>query len=56
MVSSGGKNYNYLLDDDYKIKSLYIMLPKRSSHVKSYDDETKWMNSLIKNAGVLKIH
>ena len=46
MVASREKNYKYfvvLKDDDYKIKPLHIMLPKTSTYVKSYDDESKWM-------------
>ena len=36
-ISTGEKKYKYFigcLDDDYKIKSLHIMLPKTSAYVK----------------------
>ena len=38
------KNYKYFIDyiyDDYKVKPLYIMLPKTSTYVKRYDEQTK---------------
>ena len=35
--------------DDYKFKSLHIMLPKTSTYVKSYDDETKRMYFLTED-------
>lgn len=37
------RNYKYLIGyiDDSKIKPLYIILPKTSVYVKSYDRETK---------------
>ena len=58
MVSSGEKTYKYFIgykdDDGYKIKSLRIILPKKSAYVKSYDGENKWMNFLIKDAEFLK--
>ena len=45
MVSSGEKTYKYFIgykdDDGYKIKSLRIILPKKSAYVKSYDGENK---------------
>ena len=31
------------MDDDYKIESLHIMLPKISAYVKSCYGTTKWM-------------
>lgn len=43
-------NLNYFfgyIDDDYKVKTLYIMLLKMSVYVKSYDGATKWMYILI---------
>ena len=42
------------MNDDFKIKSLYIMLPKTSACVKSYDGETKWTYFLIENDDLLK--
>ena len=44
-ISSDEKNYKYFIDylyDDYKIKLLYLMLPRTSSFVKSYHGY-KWM-------------
>ena len=43
MVSSGEKNYKYLIGykyDDHKIKPLCIMLPKTNTSAKCYDGET----------------
>ena len=37
------------VDDDYKIKPYCIILPRTSAYVKSYDDEAKWMHSLIED-------
>ena len=58
LVSSGEKkNYKYfisLLDDDYKIKPLCIMLPKTGAYVKSYDVETKWMHFSIEDDELLE--
>ena len=58
MVSSGEKTYKHFIgykdDNGYKIKSLRIILPKKSAYVKSYDGENKWMNFLIKDAEFLK--
>ena len=42
------------MDDDYKIKSLHIMLPHTSGYVKGFDGETKWIHFLIKNDELLK--
>ena len=36
------------------ILKLYIMLPKTSTYVKSYDGKTKWMYFLIENDDLLK--
>ena len=44
-ISSDEKNYKYFIDylyDDYKVKLLYLMLPRTSSFVKSYHGY-KWM-------------
>ena len=38
-ISSGGKNYMYFIDyllNNYKVKSLRIILPKASAYVKTY--------------------
>ena len=51
------KNYKYFvgyLYDDYKIKPLHIMIPKTKAYIKSYDGQTKWMNFLIGNYGLLE--
>ena len=40
--------------DDYKIKPLHIMIPKTKAYIKSYDGQTKWMNFLIGNYGLLE--
>ena len=45
-ISSGEKIYKYFtgyLYNDYKVKPLYIMVPKTSSYVKGYDGQTKCM-------------
>ena len=42
------------MDDDYKIKSLHIMLPQTSAYVKGFDGETKWIHFLIKDDELLK--
>ena len=49
-ISSDEKNHKYFiayLRDDYKVKSLHIMMPKTSAYFKSYDGHTKWMHFLI---------
>ena len=51
------KNYKYFtgyLYNDHKVRSLHIMLPKTSAYGKSYDEKTKWMNSLIEDDDLLK--
>ena len=35
--------------NDHKVKPLHIMLPKTSTHVKSYDGQTKWMYCLFED-------
>ena len=55
-ISSGERNNKYVfgyLHDDYKIKSLDLMLSKMSVYVKSYDDQTKWMYFLTKDDDLL---
>ena len=45
-ISLGEKNYkniNGYLYNDYKVKSLHIMLRKTRAYLKSYDWQTKWM-------------
>ena len=58
IVSFGEENHKCLMgykDDDYKIKPLFIILPKTSStYIKNYDGETKWMIFLIKDDDLLK--
>ena len=54
---SAEKNYKYfivLLNNDYKVKPLHIMLLKTSTYVKSYDGQTKLMYFLIKDDDLLK--
>ena len=46
------KSYKYFigcLNNDFKVKTLHIMLPKTSVYVKNYDGQTKWMYFLIEN-------
>ena len=46
-ISCGDKNYEYFIDymdDNYKFKPLFIMLPITSGYVKSYNDKTKGMD------------
>ena len=50
--SPSEKNYKYLiffffLHNDHEVKELYVMLPKTSTYVKSYDGHTKWMYFFI---------
>ena len=52
-ISSGEKNYNALLDSDYKIKPLFLMLPKTSTYVTGYDGETKWMYFSMEDGDLL---
>ena len=47
------KTINSLLDSDYKIKPLFLMLPKTSAYVKGYDGETKWMYFSIEDGDLL---
>ena len=42
------------MHNDNKVKPLHIILPKTSTYVESYDDETKWMYFLIVGDGVLE--
>ena len=56
-ISFGEKNSKYFIGylyKDHKVKSLYIMLPKTSAYVKSYDGQTKWMYFLIEDDELLK--
>ena len=51
------KSYKYFigcLNNDCKVKTLHIMLPKTSVYVKSYDGQTKWMYFLIENDDLLE--
>ena len=44
LVSSILSKYSIGSDiDEYKIKSLCIMVPKTSTYVNTYDSETKWI-------------
>ena len=40
--------------DNHKVKPLLIMLPKTSTYVKIYDEQTKLMYSLIEDDELLK--
>ena len=56
-ISSGKKNYTYFLGylyDDYKIKSLHVMLAKTSTYVKSYAGQTKLMYFLNEDDNFFK--
>ena len=53
-IFSGEKNCKYFIgsiDDDHKIKPLFIMLSKTHGYVKSCDCETKWMYFLFEEDG-----
>ena len=45
--------YNHLYND-HKVKSLHIMLPKRSAYIKIHDGQTKWMYFLIEDNDLLE--
>ena len=56
-TSPGERNYKYFIDyqyNDYKVKPLHIMFPKRNIYVKSYDGQTKWMCFLIEDDDLLE--
>ena len=56
-ITFGEKNYrsfNGYLHNGNKVKSLNIMLPKRSAYVKSYDGQAKWMYFLIEDDDLLE--
>ena len=56
-ISFGTKKHKQFLGyfyKDHKVKPLHIMLPKRSSYLKFYDGETKWMYFFIEGNDVLK--
>ena len=56
-ISFDEKNYKYFIGsfyNDNKVKPLHIMLPKRSTYVKSYDEQTKWMYFLIEDDDLLE--
>ena len=42
------------MDNDYKTKPLHIMLPKTTTHVRSYDGETQWIFFSIEDDELLK--
>ena len=41
------------MQNDHKVKSLHIMLPKTRAYVKSYNGQTKYMYFLNKNDELL---
>ena len=56
-ISSGEKNYKYFIGhlyNDYKVKTIYVILSKISAYVKSYNGRTKWMYFLIENDDLLE--
>ena len=56
-ISFGVKNYRRFIgymDDNYKIKLLCIILPKRSTYVKNHGGEAIWMHFVIENDELLK--
>ena len=56
-ISFGKKSYKNFIGYLYngnKVKPLYIMLPKTSAYVKSYDGQTKWMYFLIEDYELLE--
>ena len=56
-ISFGEKSYKYFigyLNNDHKVKTLHIMLPKTSAYVESYDGQTKWMYFLIEDDDLLQ--
>ena len=51
-IKIGEKNYKHFigyLNNNDKVKPMYIMLPKTSAYVRSYDGKIKWMYFLIKD-------
>ena len=56
-VSSGKNGVKYLIEynNDDKIKSLRVMLPKMSEYVKCFD-ETKYISFLIGDEELLKAY
>ena len=56
-ISFGEKNYKYFISYFYngnKVKPLYVVLPKMSAYVKSYDGPTKWVYFLIEDSDLLE--
>ena len=56
-ISLREKNYNYFIGylyDDNRVNPLYIMLPKTSTYVKSYDGQGKWMYFFIDDDDLLE--
>ena len=51
---SGEKYFIGYFYNDYKVKSFYIMPPKRNKYAKSYDGDTKWMYFLIEDDDLLE--
>ena len=49
-------HHHHYLYGNHKVKSLDIMLPKKSSYVISYDGQTKWMYILIEDDDLLEKH
>ena len=56
-ISSGEKSFEYIIGylfNDYKVEPLHIVLPKTSTYVKSYDEQTKWMYFLIEDRDLIE--
>ena len=51
-ISFGEKNYKYFIAYLYngnKVKALNVILPKTTTYVKSYDEQTSWMYFLVED-------
>ena len=58
-IFSEETNYIYFfgyLENDFKVKSLHLKLPKTSTYTKSYDGQTKWIFFLIEDDDLLHTH
>ena len=56
-ISSGEKALNTLFFyfyNDQKVKPFYIIFPKTSAYIKSFDGQTKWLYCLIEDDDLLE--
>ena len=56
-ISFGEKNFKYFIgymNYGNKVKPLHIMLPKTSTYVKTYNEQTKWMYFLTEYDDLLE--